>query len=64
MPELSYRSFGMMLTSTQPVVAERAVYFGTARRWDGGTLAMGVTAPSSDWYFGEGALSTSSTSSW
>jgi hypothetical protein len=54
---LSYRSFGMMLTSTQPVVSERAVYFGSERPWDGGTLAMGVTAPSLEWYFGEGALS-------
>ena len=57
-PELNWRSFGMMLTSTQPVVSERAVYFGTAQRWDGGTLAMGVTAPSSEWYFGEGVLGT------
>jgi hypothetical protein len=57
-PELNWRSFGIMLTSTQPVVSERAVYFGTAQRWDGGTLAMGVTAPSSEWYFGEGVLGT------
>ena len=57
-PELTWRSFGIMLTSTQPVVSERAVYFGTAERWDGGTLAMGVTAPSSEWYFGEGVLGT------
>jgi hypothetical protein len=55
-PQLAWKSFGMMVTATNPVVAERAVYFGTARRWDGGTLAMGVTATSLHWYFGEGAL--------
>jgi len=55
-PGLQWKSFGMVVTSTQPVVAERSVYFGTERRWDGGTLAMGVTAPSTHWYFGEGAL--------
>jgi hypothetical protein len=54
-PELGFRSFATTVTSTQPVVAERAVYFGAARRWDGGTAAMGVTALSTAWYFGEGA---------
>lgn len=55
-PELWYRSFGMMVTATEAVVAERAIYFGLARHWDGGTLAMGVPAPAADWYFGEGAV--------
>jgi hypothetical protein len=58
-PGLNWKSFGIMLVASQPVVAERAVYFGSASRWDGGTLAMGVTAPSLNWYFGEGALNGS-----
>jgi hypothetical protein len=54
-PDLVGRSFAMTVESTQPVVAERAVYLGQKRHWDGGTVAMGVTAPSTTWYFAEGA---------
>ena len=52
---LAGRSFSVVLTSTQPIVAERSVYFGAGRYWDGGTSAMGVTAPAANWYFAEGA---------
>jgi hypothetical protein len=55
-PGLAWKSFGIKVDASQAVVAERAVYFGSDRHWDGGTLAMGVTAPSLHWYFGEGAL--------
>jgi len=54
-PELQYRSFSMTVSSSQPVVAERSLYFGASRHWDGGTSAMGVTTPSADWYFAEGS---------
>jgi hypothetical protein len=54
-PELQFTSFSTIVESTQPVVAERSLYFGAQRHWDGGTCAMGVTAPSVDWYFAEGA---------
>jgi hypothetical protein len=54
-PELQSRSFSMVVQSSQPVVAERSMYFGAARTWDGGTSAMGVSAPSVDWYFAEGS---------
>jgi hypothetical protein len=39
------------------VVAERAMYVGSTatRPWTGGSVATGVTAPSSTWYFAEGA---------
>jgi hypothetical protein len=56
-PELAGRTFAIIVDSTQPVVAERAMYFGTTatRPWSGGGAAAGVTAPSSTWYFAEGA---------
>ncbi len=54
-PELADRSFSIVVTASAPVVAERSVYFGTARHWDGGTSAMGVVVPSTSWTFAEGA---------
>jgi hypothetical protein len=57
---LTHRSFGITVEATQPVVAERAMYFGTtaARPWTGGSATAGVPAPSSRWYFAEGATGT------
>ena len=43
LPELADRAFGIIVDATQPVVAERAMYFGTtaARPWTGGAAAAG-----------------------
>ena len=51
------RSFGISLHATQPITAERAMYFGpaTGRHWSGGTESAGVTAPSTKWFLAEGA---------
>jgi hypothetical protein len=59
-PDLANRSFAVIVDAPQPVVAERAIYFGTTatRFWSGGGVAAGVTTPSSDWYFAEGATGT------
>ena len=59
-PELVNRSFGIIVDAPQPVVAERAMYFGSTatRPWSGGGAAAGATAPSVDWYFAEGATGT------
>jgi uncharacterized repeat protein (TIGR01451 family) len=56
-PDLVNRSFGIIVDATLPVVAERAMYFGSTatRPWSGGGDAAGATAPSADWYFAEGA---------
>lgn len=56
-PDLADRAFAIIVDATQPVVAERAMYFGTTatRPWSGGAAAAGATAPSSTWYFAEGA---------
>ncbi len=48
----------LTLTSTQPVVAERPIYFdytGTGNwHWNGGHCVMGTTNPASSYYFAEG----------
>jgi uncharacterized repeat protein (TIGR01451 family) len=56
-PELVNRSFAIIVDSTQPIAAERAMYFGStaARPFSGGAAAAGVTAPSATWLFAEGA---------
>jgi hypothetical protein len=53
-PDLIHRSFGTVVTFTQPGVAERAMYFGE-RLFEGGTAAAGVNAPSTTWFHAEGA---------
>ncbi len=54
---ISYQT-SLELASTQPVVAERPMYFnysGTAdRHWDGGHCVMGTTNLANDYYFAEG----------
>ncbi len=54
-PELLNRSFATVVESNVPIVAERAMYFGTARFWDGGHESTGVSEPSANWFLAEGA---------
>jgi autotransporter-associated beta strand protein len=56
-PELIDRSFGIAVHASQPIMAERSVYFGTTptRLWSGGTESAGVNAPSTHWFLAEGA---------
>jgi Ca2+-binding RTX toxin-like protein len=54
-PELVNRSFAMVVDSTVPVVAERSMYFSTARFWDGGHESAGVSEPATNWFLAEGA---------
>ena len=54
-PELVNRSFGMVVTFSQPGLAERSMYFGTDPLWKGGHAAAGTTAPSTSAYVAEGA---------
>jgi hypothetical protein len=49
------RSFGMVVTFTQPGLAERAMYFGMDPLWRGGHASAGVTAPSETAFIAEGA---------
>jgi autotransporter-associated beta strand protein len=56
-PELVDRSFGIAISATQPIMAERAMYFGTTptRLWSGGHESAGVTEASTNWFLAEGA---------
>jgi autotransporter-associated beta strand protein len=56
-PEIVNRSFGITVHATQPIMAERSMYFGTTptRLWSGGTESAGVTALSTHWFLAEGA---------
>ncbi len=42
------------VTSNQPIVAERPMYFNYAGAWAGGHDAMGATAAQAEWLFAEG----------
>lgn len=53
--ELVQKSFSIVVESDQPVFAERAMYFGSARFWDGGHESPGVTQASTTWFHAEGA---------
>jgi subtilisin-like proprotein convertase family protein len=50
-------SFGLDITSTAPIIAERAMYFsmGTDRTFDGGHESAGVNAANTRWFLAEGA---------
>ena len=56
-PALVNTSFGIEVTATQPIIAERAMYFsGTSPRlFEAGHNSAGVTRPSKTWFFAEGA---------
>jgi autotransporter-associated beta strand protein len=55
--ELIGRAFGIVIEATQPVIAERSMYFASLpnRLWTGGHVNTGVTAPSTSWFHAEGA---------
>jgi hypothetical protein len=52
-------NFGLDVTADQPIVAERATYFGTTptRLWEGGDGSPGSTARQTTWFFSEGNTS-------
>jgi hypothetical protein len=54
-PELVGKSFSIVVDATIPIIAERAMYFGTRRFWDGGHESAGVPRLSTSWFHAEGA---------
>jgi subtilisin-like proprotein convertase family protein len=56
-PALVDRSFGIDVTASQPIIAERSMYFPVsgARTFEGGTEAAGVNDVSRRWFLAEGA---------
>ena len=53
-PELNNRSFSIVVTSTLPIIAERAMYFGK-RLFEGGHESAGVAEAATSWFHAEGA---------
>jgi hypothetical protein len=55
--EVAGRAFGIVVEATRPVIAERAMYFGSTpeRLWAGGHANTGIVAPSTSWFHAEGA---------
>jgi autotransporter-associated beta strand protein len=55
--EVRDRSFGIIVDAVDPVIAERAMYFGSTsgQLWTGGHVNTGTTAPSTSWFHAEGA---------
>jgi autotransporter-associated beta strand protein len=55
--EVRDRSFGIIVDAADPVIAERAMYFGSVpgQLWTGGHVNTGTTAPSTSWFHAEGA---------
>jgi hypothetical protein len=55
--ELVNKSFGISIESREPIMAERAMYFGStpSRFWSGGHESAGVTRASTNWFLAEGA---------
>jgi hypothetical protein len=52
--ELAGRDFATTFVADSPIVAERAMYWGSPT-WIGGTAAFGVNSSHSEWHFAEGA---------
>lgn len=52
-PELANAAFSMRVTSDEPIIAERAMYFGTGT-WEDAHNVAGATAASDAWAFAEG----------
>ena len=54
-PEIVNTSFSIVVDATAPIIAERAMYFGTNRFLDGGHESAGVSAGATSWFLAEGA---------
>ena len=54
-PRARRPSFSIVVDATTPIIAERAMYFGTARLFDGGHESTGVPAGAQSWFLAEGA---------
>ena len=48
------KDLSVKLTSLQPVIVERPMYFHYKKRWPGGNVVMGSNQPDNTFYFAEG----------
>ena len=46
------------VTSDQPILVERPMYFNFQNAWDGGHDVMGCNTPKKSWYFAEGTTNS------
>ncbi len=51
------KQLGLLVTSNQPVLAERPLYFDYQGKWDGGSCVTGAAMPSTFWVLAEGFTS-------
>jgi M6 family metalloprotease-like protein len=54
-PALLEQGFSTVVSSDVPIIAERAMYFGTSPFWKAGHESAGVPIPSTRWFLAEGA---------
>ena len=54
-PQLVNQSFGIDITASQPIIAERSMYLPGARLFEGGHESAGVNETSTQWFLAEGA---------
>ncbi len=54
-PRLAGKSFSIAVEADQPIIAERAMYFGASPFWAGGHESAGVPSLSPTWLLAEGA---------
>jgi subtilisin-like proprotein convertase family protein len=54
-PQVVNQSFGIDVSSVQPIIAERAMYLPGPRLFEGGHESAGVNSPSRSWFLAEGA---------
>jgi len=50
-----YKDVSARVTSNQPIIVERPMYFMYHEAWDGGSVESGVSTLSKTWYLAEGA---------
>ncbi len=51
---LQFREVSTRVTSDQPIIAERPMYFNCGNRFNGGSDSTGIPEPQKRWYFAEG----------
>ncbi len=48
------REVSVKVVATQPIIAERPMYFNYDNKWQGGHTTIGATSTGTSWYFAEG----------
>jgi hypothetical protein len=54
-PALANTDVSASIAASQPIIVERAMYLSGAQTFQAGSGSLGVTSPSTSWFFAEGA---------